>query len=603
MKKISSFLLLLLFSYLFFSPTQAVVPYFSQFLDKLDPFTVFGEVNLVATGAKLSLQSSDFSALSPRFAPVATSDQYAYQLQFSLENFQLGDQFEFRYLFFAEDNYHAFRCQVVSQQNFTCRLIAQTSSAQEIVIPSTNYNARLFSNQRHYTLKIYQDEFTFQTELWPTDDPETGRIVAWENFLYHYNYPDNLFPPALVLARTLHSQAITQSNAAIILHQFQLTSANFLLQLNVWPSYQTDQNWRHHILGTTGQTNAPQTIGEIGCALTSAAMIFNYYHYSFSPNGNPLDPAGLNDWLIQQPDGYINHNLLNWQALTRLSNQLHQQLWQNQGQLFPKFEYRYINTNVQDPWWQPSYLHSSLDINQPLIAEVPGHFVVTNGITMNNQIQVIDPYYPQVKTYQDLGAYGRRKILNFRHFVPSYTDQSYIIVNVIGKNNFSFANDIDVKYHTVPLFELNPSGENLLIGYQYLIPQPPTGKYKIILFTPHNSTNKFQIFAYNHQGKTEFYPAYNAPVSENGEIITIDFDKNREENFASFTDTYHHHDQWFVFKQQVSWPNQFIRLQFDYLVSRNFFQLAEFYRQHYLNREIISYQFSEQLLNFWQNQL
>ncbi len=601
-KKYFYWCLFLFLLFFFNASVQASVPYFSSFLTNLDQFTSFGEVNLVNEGAKLSLQNSDFSALSPNFAPVDIHDHYSYQLQFSLENFQVGDQFEFRYLFLTNGNYHAFRCQIVNEQNFTCHLIAQSSTEKAALTTDNNYSSRLFSNNRRYTLKLYQNEYTFNVEIWPTDEPEIGRAHAWENYLYRYFSQENVFPPAIVLAKNLHGNDITQNTAALTLHQFQANDADFLLQLNVWPSYQTDENWRQQILGTTDQTATPQTIGEIGCALTSAAMIFNYYHYSFLPDGSPLDPAGLNSWLIHQPDGYINHNLLNWQALTRLSTQLHQKYWLDQARLFPKFEYRFVNPKNEDIWWQPSYLYSSLDAGQPLIAEIPGHFIVANGITMDNQIQIIDPYYPQVKTYDDLAAYNRKKIYNFRHFVPSYTDQSFIIINVIGRTAFSFAKDIGTKYYTVPLYELNSSSNSVLIGYQYLIPQPPAGQYKIILFAP-NTPSQFQIFAYNHQGMVEFYPSYSAPVSSNGEIVSIDFDKNLDDNFAFFTDERHHHDHWFVFDKQISWPNQFIRLQFDYLINQEFFALADLYRLHYLERNIISYKLSEQLLNFWQNQL
>lgn len=592
-----------LFFFIFCHNGQTAVPYFSSFLQNLDQFTSFGDVSLTTTGAKLSLENSDFSALSPNFAPIPLHEAYAYQLQFSLENFQLGDQFEFRYLFFTNGDYHAFRCQVASEQNFYCYLLAQTQTSQEILLPSAHYSSKLFANHRRYTLKIYQNATKFQVELWSTDNPNLGKVNTWQHYFYRYYNQENFFPPAIVLAKNLYSANVTQKTAALILHQFQTTPADFLLQLNLWPSYQTDVNWREQILGTTAQTDSPQTIGEIGCALTSATMIFNYYHYSFLPDGSPLDPAGLNHWLTQQPDGYFNHNLLNWQALVRLSTQLHQQYWREQSQLFPKFEYRYVKNEVEDFYWQTNYLYSSLELSQPLIAEVPGHFIVTNGLTMDNQIQVIDPYYPQVKTYNDLDQYRRAQIYNFRHFIPSYTDQSYLIVNVLGKNSFSFANSLDVKYYAVPLYEPTANGENSLIGYQYLIPQPPTGQYKIILSPPNNQNNQFQIFAYNHQGQVEFYPSSSTFIAQSGEVIAINFDKNLEENFAQFTDTFHHHDSWFVFDKQVVWPNQFIRLQFDYLNNKSFFHLADFYRLYYLEKNLISYKLSEQLLNFWQNQL
>ena len=66
-----------------------------------------------------------------------------------------------------------------------------------------------------------------------------------------------------------------------------------------------------------------KTIKNWGCALTTYAMVLNYFGINKLPDGAILDPGSLNNWL-KKNNGYIdgkNTGYLNPLALSSLSKQ------------------------------------------------------------------------------------------------------------------------------------------------------------------------------------------------------------------------------------------------------------------------------------------
>ncbi len=600
--KFSLYWLMSNFFLFFVSSTFAQSTFFEAHLSNIDRFQGFGEIFLSQHGARLSLAGANFSALSPNLNPPASTQDYAYQVQLTPKNFRSGDQWEFRYFFLPDGSYHSFRCTLQADQIFACQLIKQTA-IQAFPFGTVTSHLTLPANNQSYTLLLSQNQNQFKVQFWPTDAPESGRLLAYIDDFYPTKLAStpNLYPPALVLDRNL----TTNDDATLIWHYFRFATPDQFVATDVWPYYQTDPQWRNKILGHTDQNPDPQTIGEIGCALTSAVMLFHYYHYSFLPDGSPLTPASLNDWLKNQPDGYINANLLNWQALTRLSTQLHQQYHLSGNSSFPKFEYQFIRGPANDYYWQSVYSFTSLEAAQPLIAEITGHFIVVNKTTLDGQIGIIDPYYPEITALYDQPS-SREKIYNFRRFVPSYTDQSYFILNIIGQARveFTFQNQ-PLRYEKIPLYQLQTDSDasEVLLGYQYLVPKPTTGHYSIRLSAA-TLDSQFSFFTYNQNGTLHAFPSASESISPLvGEWFEFDFDKTLDTDFSVFTDNYHHFDTWSYFSQKLSWPHQFIRLQFDHLVNHQLFLLADFYRRHYLERQLISSDLSNQLSLFWQNQV
>lgn len=195
-------------------------------------------------------------------------------------------------------------------------------------------------------------------------------------------------------------------------------------------------------------------IEELGCALTSASMILQYH------GAESANPDELNEWLNNQPDGYLRNGLVNWLAVSRFT--------------YPHLEYlRLLPTDEN--------IINELVNTRPSIVKVPGHFVVIKGQTQNS-FEINDPGYSE---NNDLDVYPDRISLNT--FTPSYTDLSYMM----------FVGDEDL------VFELTDGSENV-ISSQNFIEEPinylnsPDNKYgkplSILLYPkPENGNYKLRV--------------------------------------------------------------------------------------------------------------
>ncbi|MDO5561558.1 MAG: hypothetical protein Q4G02_02170 [bacterium] len=619
-KIISIFLFYLIFNNNFLCPIQAQdasnTPIYSKDWNKylehnLNGQTLFGEVALVEKGARLTLESTNFSAISPQFTPPKVSDNFAYEIQFSLENFQVGDHFEFRYYFYKKPTddensgarYFSISCQIAEswtgERNLTCQHLH--AGASSLVIYNNKLSANLGAGDQLLTLRLVKNNTTFHTYIWVNGQDNLIADISLNTSIN--NLAPNIYPPALVLDQS-------QAQAAITLRQFLYAAPEFTRTIDIWPVRQNDPNWDNLHLGHTEMVGQPQTIGEIGCALTSAVMLFNEHGYSFLPDGSWLDPDGLNFWLQNQPDGYINNNLLNWLALTRLSTQLHQKYHTQNNELFPKFEYK----KVQYPYaiynqnYLPYHLSDHLSNAEPVIVELPGHFVVAYQSNFLNAFNFIDPYYTNRQQLQDYPA-TRQKILSLRRLIPSFTDQSYLMINIIGSASVYVQDEqgVTLELESSTLYQptLDENNPEQFLGKQYLFAKPNAGKYKFIIrdTTAGTVASKFNILAYNQDAAVIMFAQNEIDIDEDGEIIELTFSKASSDTFAVFVDTNHRRDAWEFWSPTYDWQNQYSKLQFNLLMQQKKFVTAELYRHDYLQRGLISETLSNQLFNFWQNNL
>ena len=166
----------------------------------------------------------------------------------------------------------------------------------------------------------------------------------------------------------------------------QLNNVDTLL-LPVDRLLQTNFNWRYFEYDSASQWSTDPSIGRWGCALTSLTMVMNYHQLEMMPDGKEVNPRYVNDWLKSQPDGYVGEGLLNWWAATRLIKEISDQYSTAEKQL-PKLEF-----SRQAVDWQNA-ARSALTAGNPLIAQVPGHFVVVNGFEHSTDSFFIqDPFY------------------------------------------------------------------------------------------------------------------------------------------------------------------------------------------------------------------
>lgn len=242
------------------------------------------------------------------------------------------------------------------------------------------------------------------------------------------------------------------------------------------------------------------TIADWGCALTSAAMVLNYFGFD-NFNGGELNPSSLNDWLKNQPDGYIADGLVNWWAITRLVNQISEE----SGGL-PKLEFRVIKNDLQ------VFAEMMIRSNNPLIAQVPGHFIVLNGFDEDSdEFTVVDPLFDKERSsdYEEINS--------LRFFQPSFTDLSYLVVvhdpgsQVVIKNNNEVAESLSF------FEEIN----SLKFGLTVL-PKPAEGEYLI------EGNDIFSVYAYSSTAELTVFKL------KKNKKIKVNFKKNEKSEINYF---------------------------------------------------------------------
>lgn len=136
------------------------------------------------------------------------------------------------------------------------------------------------------------------------------------------------------------------------------------LELAVPHFRQDDPQWSaDYIVDPIPGVRAGKTIGSIGCAMTSVTMILASYGMDSIDLGNPgepdlqpLDPGTLNKWL-KKHNGYSDGNI-DWWKIDDLG-------YMAMGERGDSANYKVVNR--------------ALELRQPVILYVGGHFVVARG--------------------------------------------------------------------------------------------------------------------------------------------------------------------------------------------------------------------------------
>lgn len=252
---------------------------------------------------------------------------------------------------------------------------------------------------------------------------------------------------------------------------------------------QTHHSWVNLEYDTASRWSNQPTIGRWGCALTSLVMVMQFYGLHTLPDGQLLTPASLNEWLKAQPDGYIGNGALNWLAGTRLTRLL------SDTYFTPKLEYRRHHSFDQ------SLARQELQHHRPIIFEVPGHFLVGTGITIDvSDFYINDPAY----LYTVLSQHQTPPV-SMRTFYPSFTDLSYfMVVHTPGL-------EVTLRDETHQVVEDFDGFEEIIIGegegpteqtpslVQRLLPKPNNGKYSLELMSSALTQFELELYVYDSQ--------------------------------------------------------------------------------------------------------
>lgn len=253
------------------------------------------------------------------------------------------------------------------------------------------------------------------------------------------------------------------------------------------------------------------SIEKFGCALTAASMVLQYH-------GHNIMPDVLNNWLKNQPDGYLRNGLVNWLAVSRYTKE-------NYSPSSRTLEYKRLEGTFEN-------LDNELNNDRPAILKEPGHFVVATGKTADTYL-INDPGY---SNRTDLSSYDNN-FLKINSYTPTDSDLSYMMFVTDPNINLELLNSSESvvlidSYIEDPIVSLlNPdkkSGNPVKI---YLFEKPETGKYVLKATGPKGKYN-LESYLYNTNGKVT-KNSFDGRLKEN-DVDTFNINYENKKKKSSF---------------------------------------------------------------------
>ncbi len=322
-------------------------------------------------------------------------------------------------------------------------------------------------------------------------------------------------------------------------------------QLPVARFQQNDSVWASEEYDSGSDWSKQPTIERWGCALSSMAMVFNYYDLDKLPDGQPLNPSTLNQWLKSQSDGYIGGSV-NWLAGARLSRLISER-YSTADNVLPVLEYQ----RLMSP--EHSQLTESISYNRTVIVNTPGHFFVAEGYVFGeegeSELNITDPFYD----YDQLSQHQDDTVISAGIYQPSQTDLSYFLLvydlglqaDITDEQGQSVSGQI-LTQDTLsdPVSETGELSQSKVFHY---LPQPDTGNYQVRVAAEQAGAYQLDLFFYDqnadwkHLSREEFLLAEGTgdfPEEQCSSTLLLSFDKtdsfqtnlvsDQEADFAMF---------------------------------------------------------------------
>ena len=291
------------------------------------------------------------------------------------------------------------------------------------------------------------------------------------------------------------------------------------ISLNVPSLKQFEGGWENKIYDHT-----KSTIKQLGCALTSAAMVLQFH-------GHNVTPSSLNNWLNNQKDGYISNGLVNWLAISRYTKG-------HDSPSSPTLEYKRLSPTAEN-------LNTEITSGRPVILKEPGHFIVAKS-KLDGTYGINDPGYSDRET---LNSYGNT-FLAVNAYYPTHSDLSYMMFVISPKFDLVLTDDtgnltaVD-NYIDEPINALTTankkSGSEVRI---VLFEKPETGNYKLTVNGPKGNYN-LTSYLYDINGQITQQKFTGKLSGQDTDTFKIGFTnkkkvKDEEKNRSRFWNFFHH---------------------------------------------------------------
>lgn len=270
---------------------------------------------------------------------------------------------------------------------------------------------------------------------------------------------------------------------------------------------QTDPAWSDLEYDHASTWSQNPTIGRWGCALSSLAMILDFYQISQLPDSSELTPLTLNDWLKSQPDGYLGEGLVNWIAGTRLTKQMSDSLGT------PKLEYL---RHSSDPL---TIATTEISEGRPVIMQIPGHFLAGYQV-QDDDIKIADPAFNHT-----LFSQHQVNLVSTRSFTPSNTDLSYILVTHDHNLDLQFDDGINPAVFSDYLeadFTPQTLANSLTI---HEIAKPESNDYPFTISQAEYGQFSLKFYLYDHNAEVKIIE-YTGFAGPNPGKHILEYDKN-----------------------------------------------------------------------------
>jgi hypothetical protein len=237
------------------------------------------------------------------------------------------------------------------------------------------------------------------------------------------------------------------------------------------------------------------TIRQVGCAMTSLAMVLSKYGYSYTPGtlNTALDDLRGYKLSTDSTRGDVK--------------------WQTVSQIDPALEAKVRMVNQKHPGAAEKLLDADLSAGRPVILGVGGHFVVAVGKT-DGVYDILDPGYRRVT----LAAYGNT-FRSMIRFVPS--GSGAFVVNAapsvellvtdplgrrVGLLSGAIVNEIPgATYLTQEIKNDEPSlgGADIAAHRVVYIPSPSDGYYSVTASSGGGGKKTVEVYRYNMKNRPE----------------------------------------------------------------------------------------------------
>jgi hypothetical protein len=271
------------------------------------------------------------------------------------------------------------------------------------------------------------------------------------------------------------------------------------------------------------------TIGQVGCALSSAAMVLTSHGLDKIPYDDQLidlTPETLNNWFNSETSQkrWGRNGALNWLALTELARDLHA----SDAALYSKLEFNLYEGDKPD---FTSTINSLLNTVALIFKESnklsPSgkHFYTATSVIKEDAVEPIYTYtvYDPYDVNRKMVSTTTDTIQAAYHYQPTNSNLSFVWINADPQLNLLLnnqhqqylSNDPNFPIQTIPnstfmetgalVDDINPIDHTPAPYNQFTLKYPESGYYQFVISTQTAGDYEYELYLYDKIGDSQVF--------------------------------------------------------------------------------------------------